>query len=132
MCIWEIISPKGCFTVISTPDAKNACIKIVILTKYMYNDLKLPNDVIRFRTFRFWLRWETWAGGCLRGLLLTLVRKFKVEIWRSSLLFLHKFTTAQQLLTSYSFKDTSNCDAFKREIYVNTKLHNDGIYYPRK
>lgn len=39
MCIWEIISPKGCFPVISTPDAKNAFIKIVILTEYMYNAL---------------------------------------------------------------------------------------------
>ena len=47
------ISPKGCFPVISTPDAKNAFIKIVILTEYMYNALKLPKDVIRFRTFRF-------------------------------------------------------------------------------
>ena len=46
-------------------------------------------------------------------------------------LFLHKFTTAQQLLTSNNFKDTSNCDAFKREVYVNTKLHDDDICYPR-
>ena len=45
VCIREIISPNGFLPVISTPDAKNAITKIVILTKYMYNDLKLPNAV---------------------------------------------------------------------------------------
>ena len=48
-----------------------------------YQRRHVSNIFVWFRTFRFWLRWETWAGGYLRGLLSTPVRKFKVEIWRS-------------------------------------------------
>ena len=99
MCVWKIISPKGCFPVISTPDAKNVpwiylpmYLTVTVLLLVSRNICTMissnqkshvSNIVIWFRTFRFWLQRETWAGGYLRGLLSTPVRKFKVEIWRS-------------------------------------------------